>query len=405
MPIEWPKGKRPVFVGSGSTMCRRYFDGTKSHRANEAALMAIEDAGLSVDDIDGIYIWADPNWGPNQRGDIKVWLDVPHMMSVVNWNNIKHWIQTDSPAAGSCAGPQLAAMALGAGVCNYALVIRTGHHPAGVRYRQVSGRMASGAASMTTVYGHGVGGSGQAITYQRYLSKYGAKREEMAGYVLNAHRNAQLNPYAVWNGRQITYDDYVNSRLIAYPMCVFDNDMPVDGVQAVVMTTEDRAKDTPHPGGYISGIAAIPMHRSRGGVTDSLEGLEEMNDWQAKNLYDSAGVRPEDIDLKHVYDGFSPMVWMWLEAFGFAPRGEAHLWCQPENIALEGPHPLNTAGGNLGNGRIHGMTNVWETANQMMGTAGPRQLPMAGGELKKLDVALCETGPFGSASSFICTRE
>ena len=327
------------------------------------------------------------------------------MMSVVNWNNIKHWIQTDSPAAGSCAGPQLAAMALGAGVCNYALVIRTGHHPAGVRYRQVSGRMASGAASMTTVYGHGVGGSGQAITYQRYLSKYGAKREEMAGYVLNAHRNAQLNPYAVWNGRQITYDDYVNSRLIAYPMCVFDNDMPVDGVQAVIMTTEDRAKDTPHPGGYISGIAAIPMHRSRGGVTDSLEGLEEMNDWQAKNLYESAGLKPEDVDLKHVYDGFSPMVWMWLEAFGFAPRGEAHLWCQPENIALEGPHPLNTAGGNLGNGRIHGMTNVWETANQMMGTAGVRQLPRPDGELKKLDVALCETGPFGSASSFICTRE
>ena len=64
MPIEWPKGKRPVFVGSGSTPCRRYFDGSKSHRANEAALMAIEDAGLTVDDIDGIYIWADPNWGP-----------------------------------------------------------------------------------------------------------------------------------------------------------------------------------------------------------------------------------------------------------------------------------------------------------------------------------------------------
>ena len=220
MPIEWPKGKRPVFVGSGSTMCRRYFDGTKSSRANEAALMAIEDAGLTVDDIDGIYIWADPNWGPNQRGDIKVWLDVPHMMSVVNWKNIRHWIQTDSPAAGSCGGPQLAAMALGAGVCNNALVIRTGHHPAGVRYRQVSGRTAGGSAALTTVYGHGVGGSGQAITYQRYLEKYGAKREEMAGYVLNAHRNAQLNPYAVWKGRQITYEDYINSRLIAYPMCV-----------------------------------------------------------------------------------------------------------------------------------------------------------------------------------------
>jgi acetyl-CoA acetyltransferase len=102
--------------------------------------------------------------------------------------------------------------------------------------------------------------------------------------------------------------------------------------------------------------------------------------------------------MKHVYDGFSPMVWMWIEAFGFAPPGEAHAWAQPETIGRDGPHPLNTSGGNLGSGRIHGFGHVMETAMQMMGTAGVRQI-------KNAEVALCETGPFGSASSFTCTKE
>jgi acetyl-CoA acetyltransferase len=397
MPIQWPEGKRPVFVGAGWTMIRRYMPRTHSSNAKEAATMAIKDAGLEIKDIDGIFIWANPNWGGGGP-DPKVWLDVNHMMQVMPWENIKFWLQPEAVAAGSCGGIQTAALALGAGVVNYALVVRTGHHPAGVRYRQISTNRAAGAAAFSTAYGHGVGGSGQSVTYQRYLHKYNAKREEMAGYVITAHTNGQDTPQSVWRGRLITEEDYLNARLIGYPMNIFDNDMPCDGVLAVVMTTEDRAKNTPHPGGYISGMAAIPWHRRSTGVAEPLENLEEMNRWHAKNLYDSAGQTPQDISMKHVYDGFSPMVWMWIEAFGFAPQGEAHNWAQPETIGRDGPHPLNTSGGNLGSGRIHGFGHVMETAMQMMGTAGVRQI-------KNAEVALCETGPFPSASSFICTKE
>src|SRR5262249_6255548 len=183
---------------------------------------------------------------------------------------------------------------------------------------------------------------------------------------------------------------------------IFDNDMPCDGVLAVVMTTEDRAKNTPHPGGYITGMAAIPSHRSKTGITEYLETLQEMNHSHAQNLWESAGYGPESVNVKHVYDGFSPMVWMWLEAFGYAPQGEAHAWAQQETIGKDangnyGPHPLNTSGGNLGSGRIHGFGHVLETAMQMMGTAGVRQIPNA-------EVAACETGPFGSAPCFSSTH-
>jgi len=90
--------------------------------------------------------------------------------------------------------------------------------PSGVRYRQISTNRASGAAAFLTAYGHGVGGSNQSVTYQRYLAKYGAKREEMWGYIGTAHRNGQDSPPSVWKGRLINEEDYLNARLIAYPM-------------------------------------------------------------------------------------------------------------------------------------------------------------------------------------------
>ncbi len=400
--MDFAPGKRPVFVGSGTTMIRRYMPRSISANAKDAATQAIADAGLQVSDIDGIFIWADPNWGPSAVGDPKVWLDVAHAMQVMPWKNIKFWLQPEAVAAGSCSGIQSAALALASGACDYALIMRTGHHPAGVRYRQISSRAAPGNAALTQSYGHGVGGSPQVVSYQRYLHKYNASRESMWGYVGTAHDNAQDSPPAVWRGRDITEEDYLNSRLIAYPMNIFDNDMPCDGVLAVVMTTEDRAKGTPHPGGYVSGMATMPHHMDPGGVGQgigaNLEVLEDMCARMAENLYASAGVGPGDIDLKHVYDGFSPMVWMWIEAFGWAPRGEAHRWAQPGTIGRAGPHPLNTSGGNLGNGRIHGFSHVLETAQQLMGTAGPRQVA-------NIEVALTESGPFGNGSCFIATRE
>lgn len=101
MAIKFVEGKRPVFIGAGHTVCRRYMGRTKSSLANEAALMAIADAGLQVSDIDGMYCWANPNWGPSVQGDPAVWLDIAHMMSVVPWDNIKHWWQGEAVAASS----------------------------------------------------------------------------------------------------------------------------------------------------------------------------------------------------------------------------------------------------------------------------------------------------------------
>ena len=400
MPLQFPPGKRPVFIGSAHSLMRRYMGGSISSRANEIALEAIADAGLKVEDIDGLFCTGSPNGGRLGAGARSETLDMPHMQQVINWKNIRYWIESAHGAApGSTRSATTAALALASGACNYALLFRTTVHPAGERYHQISRKTAGGNAAFSGPYGHGVGGAMQAVTYQRYLSKYGAKREEMWGYVGNAHKNAELNPYSVWKGRPITFEDYMNARLIAYPMNVFDNDMPCDGIGVLVMTTEDRAKDTPHPGGYLAGMSSVPYHIARSGVIESLESEYERGEAMARNVWESSGFKPSEMDLIHVYDGFSPMVWMWLEIFGFAPKGEAHNWCQAENIDLQtGKQPLNTSGGNLGNGRLHGWTHIHETAMQMMGTAGERQL-------KKLDLAFCQTGPMGDGCAAVFTRE
>ena len=396
MPIKWPEGKRPCFIGTGNTKAERYSKRRLSSLIHEAGMNAIADAGLTPADIDGVAVY--PLAPYQNRRNIPGYdmVEDVHVQEVLPFTNIRWSINTMGRMAVSSVIE--AANALASGAVNYVMVFRALHHPAGERYNQSRPGGAGGEGQWGRPYGTGGGGQRQAMAYLRYLEKYGAKREDMSITVLNDHANAQLNEYAIWNGRQITYEDYINSRIIAWPMCIFDNDMPVDQAGAVIMTTEDRAKDTPHPGGYIAGYATIPNNMTTPGFFPHLEESYETGYLMAKNTYESAGMKPEDIDLIHVYNGFSPMVWNWLECFGFCPEGEAHNWVKGGTIELNGPHPLNTAGGNLGEGRLHGWSHIRETARQMMGTAGPRQL-------KKLDVALCEVGPFPGGSAFICTRE
>ena len=396
MAIEWPEGKRPVFIGAGNTKAERYSTRSLASHIHEAVTGAIEDAGIRASDIDGISVY---HRAPYQnRRNLPGYDVIPesYMQQLLPFENIKWSVDSDGRMAVSAIIE--AANAVASGACNYVLVYRALHHPAGERYNQSRPGAVGGDGQWGRPYGVGGGGQAQAQAYLRYLEKYGAKREEMATTVLNDHKNAQQNDYAVWKGRQITFDDYINARIIAWPMCIFDNDMPVDEAGALIITTEDRAKDTPHPGGYISGFATVPYHKSPPHLWQVLEESYESGYLLAKNVYESAGVKPEDIDLIHVYNGFSPMVWNWLEVFGFCAEGEAHNWVQGGTIDINGPHPLNTAGGNLGEGRLHGWSHIRETAQQMMGVAGPRQL-------KKLDAALCEVGPFPNGCAFICTRE
>ena len=260
MPIKWPKGKRPVFVGTGNTVAVRYGDRSLSSLANEAALEAIADAGLEPSDIDGISVYPMAPYA-NARNipgyDI---VDEVHMQHILPLKNVRWTCNSGNKMAVTSIIE--AANALASGAVSYVLVYRALHHPAGERYNLTPPGASADEAQWLRPYGFGTGSNHrQALDYMRYLEKFGARREEMAAVVLNANRNAQLNEYAYWKGRTITPEDYMNARMIAWPMCILDFDMPLDEAGALVMTTEDRAAATPHPGGYIAGYAGYPRLR------------------------------------------------------------------------------------------------------------------------------------------------
>lgn len=400
MPIRWPKGKRPCFVGVGQSPCVRiditpnFVPRSLSDISHEAATKAIADAGLTAKDIDGISVFpmsAAHGAAVEQPGVDMV--GAAHMMQVLGLENVRWYAELIGPMAVTSIIE--AANALASGSCNYVLVWRSLHHPVGVTYRRIRSTTAGQEAQFRLPYGYD---SYQALHHTRYMEKYGATREEMGAWIVHSNRNAQINENSVWRGKTITLEQYMKARFISYPMCLYDYDMPVDVCACVIITTEDRAKDTPHPGGYIAGYGLSPYNKLKGGVVPPLEELYEMNSLLARNMYESAGMGPKDVDVAQIYDGFSPMVWTWLEVFGFCGVGEAHLWTQGGRVAIDGEMPINTFGGSLGEGRIHGMGHITETARQMMGTAGPSQV-------KGAEVALCQVGTFLGGASFICTRE
>jgi acetyl-CoA acetyltransferase len=396
--IQFPKGKRPVFIGAGNSPCSRYSGRPLASHATQAALNAIEDAGLRPENIDGFCVYPlSPGRSARHEPGLDV-VSVQLMLRILHPPLVRWYSEPHLSMAG--ASVIQAANALASGACNYVLVWRALWHPPGVRYDAIDRTRAGGREQFTLPYGGGQASHAQAMLFTRYLERFGADRDALANIVMNANRNAQDNENSVWRGKIFNADDYASSRLITYPLRMWDCEIPVDGAGAVIMTTEDRARDTPHPGGYIAGYALSNdnVDDAPNFNTSGLETCYEKNALMAKALWEGSGFGPEDIDLIHVYDGFAPMVWNWLETFGFCGAGEAWQWATPERIARSGSHPVNPSGGSLGEGRLHGMAHISETARQMMGTAGPRQLP-------NVDVALCQVGPFHQATSFVCTRE
>ena len=197
MAIEFPPGKRPCFIGVGYSPCHRYAPRSLGSIAYEAVTEAVADAGIELAQIDGISVYPNP-LGVNRGITGHDVIPATYMMRMLGLPNVRWFNQTNwSMIAVSVIE---AANALAAGACDYALVYRALHHPAGVRYHDNPATTAGGENQFTVPYGHGGGGPRQALHFQRYLEKYGAPREALADAVLNAHKNAQLNENAPGTG-------------------------------------------------------------------------------------------------------------------------------------------------------------------------------------------------------------
>jgi len=343
---------RTAIVGVGYTPMVRKSEHSLSRVAAEAGMHAIRDAGLKAGDIDGYAGTPVAQAGGAQHWDGVDEISGRNVASTLGLRNVR-WL-VDVARGVVCDAIIESVNALHAGLCTNVLIVRAMYNPVGQRYAERSARFAGGSEQFTAPYGQqGIGR--MAFWLQRYMHDTGATKQELYHVAKTLRDHAQLNPYAYWHGKLLSEEDYLASRPIFEPMCVYDCDIPITGAGAIVLTTADRAKHLPHKPAYISGYATTYEPR--------------------QTVFDRSGVARDEVHAAQLYDGFLPFIWHWLESLGFCAKGEAHHFALNGNIALGGKLPVTTFGGSQGEGRLHGMGHIREAAMQVMGRAGERQVP------------------------------
>ncbi|HVN88288.1 MAG TPA: hypothetical protein VMT61_00595 [Candidatus Binataceae bacterium] len=373
----WSGRGKTAIVGIGYSEITRRPNKPLGLLAVDACRAAIADAGLRPDQIDGLSTYPESPFAGagNRDGE-----DVVSVMYIVNHlplaPDIRWYAQIET---GMIASPMIEAVnALIADACDYVLVWRALHRPVA---RSSDGKTAgpsraAGDAQFMAPYGCSSIVQWHALAWQHYMHRYGATRDALAALALNSRSNANLNSRAFFYKDPMSRDDYMNSRWIAEPLCLYDCDVPVDGCVAMIVTTADRARDLKRPPAYIAGYGQNTAPR-RTLFHYALDDYMECGGSLSRKLWSSAGLGPKDMDAAQLYDGFNPSTLYWLEAAGFCGQGEGGSFVQNGRISLTGELPVNTFGGSLSEGRMHGMGHIAEAVRQVTGRAERRQIPGA----------------------------
>jgi acetyl-CoA acetyltransferase len=266
---------------------------------------------------------------------------------------------------------QHAAAAVISGMSDAVVIYRAFNERSGQRFGQPA-QMQLAPLNLYLPFGLDTPAKMYSLWFQRYMDTYGLSNADFGLYSVQARKYAATNPRAWFHDRPITLDDHQNSRWIVEPILrLLDCCQESDGGVALVVTTEERARDLWHP---VVAIAAATHGNVINGSTlfnyyhaDTARFAEAES--VAEQLYATAGLTPLDIDVAMLYENFSPVVFYQLEAFGFCGLGEARDFIAEGNIAIDGAIPINTHGGLLGEGYIHGVNNIIEGVRQLRGSA------------------------------------
>lgn len=359
---------RSVLSGVGrSAMGRRLMRDPLSLTV-DACLAAIADAGLEESDIDGLstYPGGMTGMGMSEGGVAAV---EEALRIQPTWHNGG----MDLPGPG---GSIVAAMqAVAAGLCRHVLCFRTVWESTFSTLRlsrggglRVSGAMAEGRMP----FGAMSASSWIGMHANQYLHRYGATREMLGWIAVNGRTMAGRNPAAIYRD-PMTIDDYFDARLISTPFGLYDCDVPCDASIAVIVSDASVAGDLPKPAVRVEAVGTQILERvswDQGVVTHEPQVIG-----QATHLWTRTDMKPADVDLALLYDGFSFNAISWLEGLGFCELGGAMDWLDGgKRIALDGELPVNPHGGQLSEGRTHGFGFIYEAVSQLRHEADARQV-------------------------------
>jgi acetyl-CoA acetyltransferase len=356
---------RTAVVGIGATEFSKDSGRSELRLAAEAVDAALTDAGIAPGEVDGLVTFS---------ADTNPEIEVARSLGI---GELTFFSRVHYGGGAGCATVQQAALAVAAGVADVVVCYRAFNERSGNRFGAgVQGRLPQPTAETAQFSWYAPQGlltpaQWVAMTARRYLHLSGATTEDLGRVAVADRRHAATNPRAWFYRKPITLADHQASRWIVEPLRLLDCCQETDGGQALVVTSLERARDLPSTPVVVE-AAAQGAGRAQEMMTSYYEGdLDELPEMGvvARQLWETSGLSPADVQTAVLYDHFTPYVLMQLEELGFCARGEAKDFVADGNIELGGRLPVNTHGGQLGEAYLHGMNGIAEGVRQVRGTS------------------------------------
>lgn len=359
-------------VGVGETAFTRGSNTSAFALMLEASMKAIADAGLTPHDIDGII----PPPMPSATAE--------HFAANLGIEDLRYAATVHMGGASAVTALQSAALAVAFGVAKNVLIPFGWNGYSGARVRSIGSDTKDSvgnalASLMTTVneyylpFGASVPVQWYAWLATRHKELYHVPEEATGAIAIASRKHAHLNDKAYMRGRPLTMDDYLNSRWVAKPFRLFDCCLETDGACAVIVSSAERAKDCQQPPVYIAGIAEghpYPADDIPARPDPFVIGLH----FATPKALQMADVSLKDLDFIEVYDCFTYVVLLQLEALGFCQRGEVADFVKGGRLELGGELPINTHGGLHSEAHVAGLNHIVEATRQLRHQCGARQV-------------------------------
>lgn len=333
----------------------------------DAVREAVADAGLTLDQIDGVSTYP---------GKLSIFLGFSPISSddVIETLGLKtRWHMGGGELTAQLGSIELAAMAVKTGAARHVLCFRTVYEAAALsrpdEYPPMNRKQVDGAGQWVVPFNAFSAANWTAQFAMRHMKKYGLTREQLAQIAINDHANAALNPRAIVK-KPLTMDEYMSARLISTPFCLYDCDRFTDACTALIVSAGDAVDE----------VKTTPIRIAA--AAGSVERFSwDQAEWASsyatgKELWNRTDYKTKDVDTVQFYDGFAFQPITWLEGLGFCEIGEGGRFIEGgTRIARDGELPMNTGGGQLGWGRLHGYGYAYESVVQLRGEGGARQIP------------------------------
>ena len=395
MPTSEKFEARVAITGTGLSQVGRRLGRDPMSLAVDACRTAVADAGLTMGDIDGLstYPGGGAKAGGHSEGGIYPVADALGIAPT--------WFCGTGETPGQSGAVVNAMLAVASGLCRHVLCFRTVWETTSIAWgnRQNTGvgggARISGEMEWRLPYGAMSAGNWIALMASHYFHRYGATREQLGWIPVTERAGAAHNPVAIYQ-EPMTIDDYLDARMITTPFGLFDCDVPCDGSTALVVSAVDCAYDGPHRPVLVEAVGTQMRERMSWDQGTLLH--EPMVDGPSAHLWSRTDLKPSDVDVALLYDGFSFNALSWLEGLGFCGKGEGASFVEGgTRIARDGEIPLNPHGGQLSAGRLHGYGFLHEAVTQLRGHGGGRQVDGA-------EVVVVSTGGGHPGGAFLLVR-